>query len=386
MNHKKLWFYLLSFLYIFLFVSPSLPAQANAHHLEISLLTCESGNALYSTFGHSALRVIDKKHQKDLVFDYGNFDFNTPFFAFRFLRGSLDYHLGVTSFRDFQKSYRRIKRSVTEQSFSLTMEAKKEIYQALLTNYQRENRYYKYDFLKDNCATRIRDIIDQLKVEKVDSITTITYRSQLKTYLATKPWLALGIDILLGTPVDKPITISELMFLPNSLSEQLNAYKIDSRNLLNPSKIIVPSKNVSVPLLFIFQPLFYASFLLLLFLFLFLKTPIFLSKIANLLFISIGIGGLLLLFLWFGTRHTATQMNYNLLWLNPLYLLIPFLKNKSLKKRFLKAFILVNSLLLLFWSIIPQEFNLAFIPLIGIILLFDLASIKNLSFPLAQKQ
>ena len=377
MNCNKPWLCLISFLPIFLFPSHTLPAQTNIDHLEISLLTCENGNALYSTFGHSALRIIDKKNEKDIVFDYGNFDFGTRFFAFQFLRGSLDYHLGVANFTNFQKAYQRTKRSVTEQSLNLPMEAKKAIYQALLTNYQPENRYYKYDFLKDNCATRIRDIIDKLDVEKVDSITTKTYRNQLKTYLTTKPWLVLGIDILLGAPADKQITASELMFLPNSLKEQLNKYKIDGRNLLNPLKIIVPSKKVSAPQLFIFHPLFYTSFLLLLAIFLFFKAPIFLSKIANLLFISLGLSGLLLLFLWFGTKHDATQMNYNLLWLNPFYLILPFLKNNSLKKGFLKTVILINSLLLLFWFVIPQVFNLALVSVVGTIILLNLASIKN---------
>lgn len=376
MNYNKTWPCLLSFLPIFLFLTPILPAQTNNDYLEISLLTCESGNALYSTFGHSALRVIDKKNKKDVVFDYGNFDFDTPFFAFQFLRGSLDYHLGVTNFVDFQNAYRRMKRSVTEQTFNLPIAAKKEVYQILLTNYQPENRNYKYDFLKDNCATRIRDIIDKLTIEKVDSVTTITYRSQLKTYLSKKPWLALGIDVLLGATVDKSITTNQLMFLPNSLKEQLNNYKIAGRNLLNPPKIVVPSKNVNTPLLFIFQPLFYATFLLLLSIFLFFKAPVFLSKIANLLFISLGLSGLLLLFLWFGTRHEATQMNYNLLWLNPLYLIFPFLGKASIKKRFLKMTILINCCCLLFWVLIPQIFNIVFIPLIGVVLLVAFVKAK----------
>lgn len=375
MKYKKQRPFWLSFTCIFLFFTPPLPAQTTIDQLEISLLTCESGDALYSTFGHSALRVIDKKNKKDLVFDYGNFDFDTPFFTFRFLRGSLEYHLGVTYFSSFQKAYQRTARGVIEQSLNLSMEDKKKIYQALLTNYQRENRYYKYDFLKDNCATRIRDIINQLNVEKVDSITATTYRSQLKTYLTTKPWLALGIDILLGAPVDQPITTRELMFLPNSLMEQLNTYKIGGSNLLNPPKIIVPSKNVNAPQLFVFQPLFYAFLLLILTVLIYFKAPTFLPKIANLLFICFGLIGLLLLFLWFGTRHDATQMNYNLLWLNPLYLVIPLLKNKPLRRRFLKAFLLVNSLLFLFWGVILQVFNWSFIPLIGIILLVVL--IKN---------
>ena len=354
-------------------------------NLEISLLTCESGNALYSTFGHTAIRVTDKANHKDLVFDFGNFDFETPFFAFKFLRGSLDYHLGLVNFSDFKRAYKRTKRGVNEQQFLLDNTTKQQIYQQLKHTLKSESRYYKYDFLKDNCATRIRDIVDQLPIEKPSFHITTTHRKELKTYLVSKEWLALGIDILLGAPVDKIITQKELMFLPNQLSEQLSQYQIDGQPLLGTSRVIVKSNTSAIAKWRFFQPLYCSILVFLGLLFLLLKDTAILSKIANLLYFTFGLGGLLLLFLWFGTRHDATQMNYNLLWLNPLFLLLPLLKNGVTKRGLFIIISLIISLLLLFSGIIPQVLNIAIIPLILMLLLINIYYLKGFQNQIGNK-
>ncbi len=374
---SKHYFKLLKYGLISFLSTTTIVAQSTTNNLEISLLTCESGDALYSTFGHTAIRVIDKTNHKDLVFDFGNFDFNTPFFALKFLRGSLDYHLSVVNFSSFQSAYQRTKRGVVEQRLLLDKENKQQIYQQLKHTLKSESRYYKYDFLNDNCATRIRDIIDKLPVEKPPFNITTTHRKELKTYLIDKKWLGLGIDILLGMPVDKTITQKELMFLPNQLREQLSQYQINGQPLLGTSRVIVKSNDSTITRWKFFQPLYWAIFIFSSLLFLVIKDAAILPKITNLLYSTFGLSGLLLLFLWFGTRHAATQMNYNILWLNPFYLITPFIKKGRLKKFFLQAIILINSLLLLFWIAAPQVFNLAIIPLIGMILLVALTEIRN---------
>jgi len=223
---KKYAFFILSWWSISCLPIVPVIAQTNSSGLEISLLTCESGNALYSTFGHTAIRIIDHSQQKDLVFDFGNFDFDTPFFMLKFLRGSLDYHLSVTHFTHFQKSYQRAKRGVIEQSLNLDTVAKQKIYQQLLINLQPANRAYKYDFLKDNCTTRVRDIINQNATIQVQTSTEKTHRTYLKGYLKTKEWLAFGIDILLGSRIDRQLIPNETVFLPNGLSAALTDYRL----------------------------------------------------------------------------------------------------------------------------------------------------------------
>lgn len=370
---KKYYFVFLKYGLFSLLFTPAINAQTS---LEISLLTCENGNALYSTFGHTAIRVIDQSNHKDLVFDFGNFDFNTPFFAFKFLRGSLDYHLDVVDFSDFQRAYERNKRGVVEQRFILDNELKQQIYQQLKHTLKSESRYYKYDFLNDNCATRIRDIVNKLPVKKTSLNIATTHRKELKIYLISKEWLALGIDILLGAPVDKIVTQKELMFLPNQLRMQLSQYQINGQQLLRKSRVIVKSSDRTITKWQFLQPLYCAIFVFFSLLFLVWKNAAILPKIANLCYLILGLSGLLLLFLWFGTRHMATQMNYNLLWLNPLFLLLPFLKNGTLKRKLIVFITLIMSLLLLFWNLIPQVLNVVILPLVLIVILMNFRLFK----------
>jgi len=357
----------------FLFFSANLTAQNN---LVISLLTCESGDALYASFGHTAIRITDHARQKDLVFDFGNFDFDTPYFMLKFLRGSLDYHLDVVQFSTFQKGFQRTKRGVVEQQLNLDAATKQAIYQQLMVNLQPQKRSYKYDFLKDNCTTRIRDIINQYATIQVHAIADKTHRAYLKEYLVSKKWLAFGIDILLGSRVDKKLTIKEAIFLPDGLSKALKNYRLINTQepLLGRQKVVVKSQKKEVNSWSIFQPVYCLIFLFFAFI-LFSKNSIITPYLANSFYLLFGLGGLLLLFLWFGTRHDATQMNFNLLWLNPFYLVLPFLKNNTLKKGLLKGFLLINSLFLLFWLAIPQVFHLGFIPVIGIMLLVSVKEI-----------
>ncbi|HWJ90065.1 MAG TPA: DUF4105 domain-containing protein, partial [Flavisolibacter sp.] len=87
-------FFATFFLSIFAF------SQTDSCGLRISLLTCAPGEELYSTFGHTALRVQDASEGSDLVFNYGTFEF-TPDFNIKFIRGKLLYSLSVESFSDF---------------------------------------------------------------------------------------------------------------------------------------------------------------------------------------------------------------------------------------------------------------------------------------------
>ena len=191
-----------------------------------------------------------------------------------------------------------------------------------------------------------------------------------------KKCLAFGIDILLGRNVDKSLTTNEAIFLPNGLSQSLKNYRVmeTDKPLLGNQRVVVKSKKIAANSWSIFQP-FYCFILLFVIVLFLLKNEAVATKIANFFYLSFGFGGLLLLFLWFGTRHDATQMNYNLLWLNPFYMILPFLKNSIFKKQFLKAIIFIKSSVLFFWLAIPQVLHFAFIPLIGIILLVSVKEI-----------
>ncbi len=145
---------LFAFLFFTFYISP---AQTDSCGIRISLLTCTPGDELYSTFGHSAIRVVDSSANTDLVFNYGTFDFYDPDFYEKFIKGKLLYFVSVDSLPAFLWEYQYYKRGVTEQVINLGCDEKTKFVSALFENSKEENKYYRYDFNYDNCTTRLRD-------------------------------------------------------------------------------------------------------------------------------------------------------------------------------------------------------------------------------------
>ena len=132
--------------------------QNDSCSLRISLLTCAPGEELYSTFGHTALRVQDPSQGIDQVYNYGTFEFGPDFYT-KFIRGKLLYFLSVEEFGDFMYQYEAQSRSVQEQVLRLDCFEKQKLRSALQVNALEENKYYRYDFLFDNCTTRAGDMV-----------------------------------------------------------------------------------------------------------------------------------------------------------------------------------------------------------------------------------
>ena len=121
----------------------------DSSHLRISLLTCTPGDELYSIFGHSAFRVIDSSSvndDRDIVYNYGTFNFDDEGFYLKFARGKLLYYVSIVKFEDFKYMYQATNRGITEQVLNLTAAEKINVRHFLITNLKEENKYYKYDF------------------------------------------------------------------------------------------------------------------------------------------------------------------------------------------------------------------------------------------------
>src|SRR5207237_648325 len=129
--------------------------------LRITVLTCSPGQDLYSIFGHNALRITDSSKGTDVIYNWGTFDFNEPNFYLKFMRGKLLYFLSPDKLEDFMYEYQYEGRSVNEQVLDISCEEKMKIKQLVDINMTGDNRFYKYDFLYDNCTTRIRDIVEK---------------------------------------------------------------------------------------------------------------------------------------------------------------------------------------------------------------------------------
>ena len=155
---------------------------------EISVLTCSPGPDLYSSFGHTAIRIQDSINNRwvDVVYNYGTFQFTDDFY-FKFAKGQLDYRLSRSSFGDFQYEYLMTGRGIWEQKLLITPAEKQRLFDLLEENYLPENREYRYDFFYDNCSTRVRDIIKKALENKVNFTYVYaeksSYREAIQHYL-----------------------------------------------------------------------------------------------------------------------------------------------------------------------------------------------------------
>ncbi len=206
---------------LFLLIFLSLP-PARAQVYEISLLTCSPGDELYSSFGHSAIRVRQVEPAgQDVVFNYGTFDFSAPNFYGKFVMGRLDdYYLSVTTFPGFLREYDYFQRDVREQILDLNEAQQQRLVQYLWTEADPSNRFYSYEFFFNNCATKIRDAFeaslgDQLVWDGTVKPEEKTFRSLIDEYVYPLPWADFGIDLALGSVIDKDATEREEQFLPD---------------------------------------------------------------------------------------------------------------------------------------------------------------------------
>jgi hypothetical protein len=372
---KRLFYFLL-----FLFVLPfTLTAQQDSCNLRITLLTCSPGAELYSTFGHTAIRVTDKFSGGDYVYNYGTFEFGPDFYT-KFIKGKLLYYLSVESFPDFLYGYQYESRSIVEQELQLSCAEKQKLFEALQTNALKENRYYKYDFLFDNCTTRARDIVaantnTPVVFKNILPKDVPTFRNLIHTYLnlGGQYWSKLGIDILLGAKLDKKVTNQQAMFLPDYLLKGFDSAYVNTKPLVTP-----PTKALQMPSplnqRMFFRPAVVFALLLVFALALFFINKkwakMALSVFDFLFFFTLGMAGILLLFMWFGTDHVVTKNNYNLLWALPTHFIVAFVayKNKPWIKNYFNFTFIIGVLLLLTWAILPQQLNTALLPIVLLII------------------
>ena len=196
-------------------------AQTLSDHARISLLTCTPGEELYAKFGHTALRINDPQGDLDAVFNYGIFDFNTDHFYWKFVKGETWYELGAAPYWWFMREYNETNRPVYEQVLNLSAEDKEALWQALVTNYQPQNRKYLYNFVFDNCATRpyvlLQNVLGDTILSDYTGYTGTTYRAFIRHYTGALSWANAGINLLFGPKADQPMNNEQRLFLPEEL-------------------------------------------------------------------------------------------------------------------------------------------------------------------------
>ena len=354
----------------------------------VSMLTASPGPDLYTVFGHSALWVYDPANGIDEVYNWGTFDFNTPNFYPLFIRGQLLYMLTVTPLNSFLYSYMIDGRSVHEQVLNLTAAEKQNIYDFLQINRQPENIHYFYDFFYDNCATRVRDLVDiHLDIDwgpDPHPTEERSFRQMLRPPVQHIPWISFGIDILLGLPADKTATPWHYMFLPDEMAIAFQqARHSDGRMLVSGYNELLPltyktARPFPVTPTMVFWALFVLGALSLL-------KPRFARIFDKIYFTVLGLAGILLFYLWFVSDHHATAQNLSLLWALPTHLYFIYrartlsLSGRSISdhtspaKRlpviYFRMVFVVGIALLVLWPLNPQGFHTAFFPIIALMTL-----------------
>lgn len=342
---------------------------------EISVLTFGPGTSLNDAFGHNAFRVKDQNI--DLVYGYGQYDFDAPNFYLKFARGKLNYLISRHRFSDIFHHYSKYNRSITEQKLNLSIEEQQKLFNFLENNYKPKNRKYLYDFFYDNCATKIRDVSQTSTNNAIDfklpkDFEQKTFRALIHEHVNRNSWGSLGIDIALGSVIDRAASANEHLFLPKYIHSFFEVAKINGgKNLVKSSSVLFEARTENKSSNLLFSPL--VVFGLLAFLILFITYKDYknnrLTKWLDLALLAItGVVGILLLFLWFGTDHSATAQNYNLLWAFPLNIIVVFQllkpKVKHWIKRYIKFLIIMLCLLTMHWVIGVQIYAIGLIPLL----------------------
>jgi hypothetical protein len=373
--------------FLFAFISSFSFAQNLSPEASISLLTVSPGAELYSTFGHSAIRVHDPRQGLDITYNYGAFDFRTKGFYVKFLRGTLPYQISGNYFENDLAGWSQENRSVIEQVLNLSQTQKEGIYNFLQTNYLPENREYAYKFFYDNCSTRLRDVVKRICGDSLVYDKTLhadsSYRQWIDKYARKneKLWADFGMDLAIGEPSDEVTGGNGAMFLPDNLMFAFDAAKINRNGKWQP--LVVSKMDINREMLFaadkekelitpniLFWTLFVLALALTVYQFLKSNNNFLFDKI---LFTIAGIFGWFIFLLWFFTDHGVTENNLNIIWTYPLLFPIALLlKNKKggsvpdrswLSKHFL-AYGIILILFLLAWNSFPQEINYALVPVV----------------------
>jgi Domain of unknown function (DUF4105) len=200
--------------------------------LSVSLLTMGPGDHPFTKFGHDALLVRNLLTGTARVYNYGTFAFDSPWLIVDFLQGRFRYWLSVAPLERVLRQYAADNRSVAAQELRLTPSERRSVAEFLEWNARDQNKYYKYDYYRDNCATRVRDVIDRAIGGRLHDATRgparMSFRAHTLRLTADDRALALGLDVAMGDLIDKPITAWDEMFLPASVEQSVRLVKVPS--------------------------------------------------------------------------------------------------------------------------------------------------------------
>ncbi|MDE6811535.1 MAG: DUF4105 domain-containing protein [Muribaculaceae bacterium] len=370
--------------------------------LTASLITCAPGPEVYELFGHEAIRIrgVDERGERvDSVWNYGVFDFASPNFLYRFVKGETDYMLYGCPFSWFIGMYEERGSGVSEQDLNFTQGETERLRRLLQINALPVNRTYRYNYVRDNCATRVADVVEAaVKPRRViwpDTVRYASFRSAMRDMHRNYPWYQFGIDLALGGGIDLPITSREELFAPLLMEQKAAGAKFgDGSPLVLKTEMIYPGagygstgemSNILPPTPWWLTPHFVAVVIMLISIGVAWMVwrggfdgqdrqygkwglrGIMLRGWYALFFGLLGLGGCLIWFLVFVSTHDSTSPNLLALWLNPLQLVIAvciwWRGGRAAAVAMGAVDIIMLVVLVVWWPWQPQSANVAVFPL-----------------------
>ena len=199
---------------------------ASGASLRVSLVTMGPGGPVWEQFGHNAIMIEDGATGEARWYNYGMFDFSAADFWPRFARGEMRYWMSSQDAGASLRSYIRAERSVWVQELDLTPEERLAMRDFLTWNELPENRFYAYDYFRDNCSTRVRDAIDRVLGGALRSATeplpaASTWRDDVRRLTAGDPWIYTGTELTMSRATDSAINRWQGMWLPSAVREEV---------------------------------------------------------------------------------------------------------------------------------------------------------------------
>jgi hypothetical protein len=330
------------------------PPPAPGSELTVSVITLGQGDQVWERFGHNALWIHDEARGTDRTYNWGVFDASDAGFIVRFIRGRMRYWLETVDVQRLLEFYRSYDRTITIQRLALSPDQRVALRDFVEWNAREENKYYWYDYFRDNCSTRLRDAVDRalagaLRRTTAGQMTPHTFRSESIRLMEGMPLTQAGIAVGLGPLADRKLTAWEEMFVPMRMRERLREMRIAGPDGA-PVSLVAEERTVYVsrrppelqqapPLLkryavvgAIAAAVIAASGVLALIAW---GAPF--AAVAATWSLLSGIVGLLLLFLWLGTHHLFAYRNENLFHLSPLAAGLVVLAPLSIYRRRVRA-------------------------------------------------
>ena len=351
------------------------------------------GHNIYELEGHSAI-IADIKGRGPVAYNFGVFDFDAPNFVYRFVKGETDYMAVAQPAEPFLYHYTAAGRRIVAHELNLDANQKKDLLDRLNTNIRPENRVYRYNYVKDNCATRPLAAVEASLGDSIilapalaesQSFAPVTFRNIMRWYHRNYPWYQFGIDLALGSGIDYPITRREMAFAPAELDGMLPGAQAGGKKVVAKSIVlndVAPDAAIDGPTPWLLGPMSVSLLILVLavyFTLKYIKRGRLTRWFDSILFALLGLTGCLLTFLIFVSVHEATSPNWLFAWLNPLCLIPTIFIWIKKARTFLVWYQMTNFVVLIAlcvaWHWLPQSANPAFLPLIGAEMLRSFACI-----------